>query len=476
MTVCDPYSHAGDEPQRDIVVDWAGDNDPQKPTNWPSAKKWRIVFFVSLLTFISPFGSSMLAPSMEVVMSEFRSSNADLQSFTVSIYVLGYAFGPLIHAPVSELYGRQIPFLVNSALFILANVACALSTNLPMLIVFRFIVGVVGSCPLALGPASIADMFKQQHRGTAMAIWNLPVLFAPAIGPLVGAYLTIAGGWRWNCWFLAIGMGVLLIAMCTLFSETHAPTVLERKACALRRQYRNPSFVSALRPKTTRRATITGAATRPLKLLLLSPIVTTLSLCSAVSYGFIYLLFTSMTQAFTKRYGIQEPEVGLTYLGFGIGNIVANISLGLTADRLMKRLARGGEMKPEYRLPPLIPGSLLMPTGLLIYGWTLQYNVHWMVPEFGLFVFGLGTIYISMPVNTYLVDAFTGHAASATAANTVLRSLGGSLLPLCGDRMYAATGDGWGNSILAFVGVAFIPAVWFIYKNGERLRKQGSPL
>lgn len=139
-------------------------------------------------------------------MKEFHSTNVDLESFSVSIFVLGYAFGPLIHGPLSELYGRLILYHVNSLLFILANVACALSVSLPMLIVFRLITGLVGSCPLAIGPASVSDLFVQEERGKGLAVWNLPVLLGPAIGPLVGSYLSAATGWRWNFWFLAIAV------------------------------------------------------------------------------------------------------------------------------------------------------------------------------------------------------------------------------------------------------------------------------
>jgi len=76
-----------------------------------------------------------------------------------------------------------------------------------------------------------------------------------------------------------------------------------------------------------------------------------------------------------------------------------------------------------------------------------------------------------MPVQTYLVDAFTTYAASALAANAVLRSLLGALLPLAGQRMYATLGLGWGNSLLAFIALAMCPIPWFFYRYGERIRK-----
>lgn len=83
----------------------------------------------------------------------------------------------------------------------------------------------------------------------------------------------------------------------------------------------------------------------------------------------------------------------------------------------------------------------------------------------------LGLMATFMSINTYLVDAYTVHAASAMAANTVFRSLGGALLPLAGRQMYQALGLGWGNSLLAFIAIALSPMSWIFYKYGERIRK-----
>jgi multidrug resistance protein len=139
-------------------------------------------------------------------MAEFKSTNESLASFAVSVYLLGYAFGPLVIAPLSELYGRLPVYHTNTALFILFTAACAKSTSLGMLITFRFLAGLVGSCPLTIGAGSIADCFKQEERGRVMAIWTLPVLLGPSIGPVAGGYLSDYLGWRWNFWFLIIAV------------------------------------------------------------------------------------------------------------------------------------------------------------------------------------------------------------------------------------------------------------------------------
>lgn len=96
--------------------------------------------------------------------------------------------------------------------------------------------------------------------------------------------------------------------------------------------------------------------------------------------------------------------------------------------------------------------------------------MQWAVPLFGTLLVGVGIIAAFMSVQTYLVDAFTAHAASAIAANTVLRSLFGAFLPLAGLQMYDKLGLGWGNSLLAFVTLALsaVPPLFWIY--GERIR------
>ena len=75
-----------------------------------------------------------------------------------------------------------------------------------------------------------------------------------------------------------------------------------------------------------------------------------------------------------------------------------------------------------------------------------------------------------MPIDSYLVDAFTIHAASAIAASTVLRSTVGALLPLAGPKMYATLGLGWGNSLLGFVALAMMPIPVLFWRYGEWLR------
>lgn len=151
----------------------------------------------------------MFAPGVAEVMKEFHITDVSLGSFVVSVYLLGYAFGPLILAPLSELYGRLVVYHTCNFLFVIMTVTCALSRSMNMLIAFRFLAGTFGSCPLTIGGGSIADMVIQEKRGGVMAIWALGPLMGPVIGPVAGGYVTQSIGWRWTFWIISIVVSLI---------------------------------------------------------------------------------------------------------------------------------------------------------------------------------------------------------------------------------------------------------------------------
>lgn len=152
----------------------------------------------------------MFAPGVPEVLRDFRSTNHTLGSFVVSVYVLGYAIGPMFVAPCSEAYGRLPVYHTANVLFIVFTVACAVSSNLNMLIGFRFLEGMAGSAPITIGGGTIADLFIQEERGRALAIWSMGPLAGPVVGPIAGGFLAQAEGWRWVFWVIAIAVSVQL--------------------------------------------------------------------------------------------------------------------------------------------------------------------------------------------------------------------------------------------------------------------------
>ncbi|KAL2372877.1 hypothetical protein RJ035_004051 [Blastomyces gilchristii] len=463
---------SGGEPMDSNKVDWDGPDDPMNPYNWPTTKKVGIVVGIALITFLTPLGSSIFAPGTAEVMTEFKTNNLELASFVMSVYLLGYAFGPLIIAPLSELYGRMYLYHACNVLFIVFNVACAVAPRLDSLIVFRFFAGAAGSCPLTIGAASLADMIKQEKRGAAMGAWALGPLIGPVAGPIAGGYLTESMGWRWTFWILAIASGAVAVNTFVFMSESCHSILLEQKRKRLVKETGNQNLKSVLDTGKTSKELFLFAIVRPTKMLFLSPIVFLLSLYMALVYGYLYLLFTTFSSVFVGQYNFSTGSAGLAFLGIGVGSLIGLAFSSALSDRILQNLAKknNGEMKPEYRVPLMIPGGLCVPIGLFWYGWTAEKGMHYVVPIFGTSFLGIGMIMVFMTGSTYLVDAFTVHAASAMAATTVFRSLGGALLPLCGLKMYSSLGLGWGNSLLGFIALAMTPIPWAFYRYGERVR------
>ncbi|CDM34404.1 hypothetical protein DTO013E5_4917 [Penicillium roqueforti] len=465
--------YTADMSEYDVFWEEPASEDPENPMNWSSGRKWTIIGMVSFITFLTPLASSMFAPGITQVLEDFGTTSNLLSSFVVSVYVLGFAFGPLVVAPVSEYSGRAWVYNVCNVLFVVFNIASAVAPNMASLVVFRFLDGFAGVAAITCGSGTIADLVPREKRGQAMAIWSMGPLFGPIIGPVVGGFLVEATNWRWVFWVLSITGGVASIVFFFAVPETYAPILLERKAARLRKSTGDTAYKSCLDTGVPPKQLFLRSLIRPSKMLILSPIVALMSSYIAVLYGFLYILFTTFTLVFEGQYGFSASASGLSFLGSGVGMLIDLAYVGTLSDRKIKlKLARKETPIPEDRLPLYltIPGSLAIPAGLFIYGWSTDKVVHWIVPEIGNAVTGFGMIVILMCVQTYLVDAFLAHAASAVAACTVLRSLLGALLPLCGLQMYEKLGLGWGNSLLAFLALAMAPIPILFQTWGERLR------
>lgn len=146
----------------------------------------------------------MMAPGVPQIMAEFESSNSEESTFIVSVFVLGFAFGPLLMAPLSEIYGRTPVYHVCNSLFVVFTAGCALSQNVSMLMAFRFLSGFVGVAVVTCGSGSISDMVPAEKRGAAMAVWSTGPMLGPVIGPVCAGFLVDAKGWRWVFWVTTI--------------------------------------------------------------------------------------------------------------------------------------------------------------------------------------------------------------------------------------------------------------------------------
>ncbi|KAI0452158.1 major facilitator superfamily domain-containing protein [Xylaria acuta] len=458
------------------LIDWSGPGDAENPLNWSRQKSFGHVIIVAILSMIVNIAATIVAPGVSSLVEEFNIRNETVGILAVTIYLLGFALGPLFIPAFSEMYGRLVVYHTSNLVFVAFVIGCALSRNTAEYFVFRFISGFAGAAPLTIGGGTIADVIPLQERGLAASLFGLGPLLGPVIGPVVGGFLSAALGWRWTFWLVAILGGTAGIAALVFMRETHPNVLLERKAQRFRHETGNPALRSKFDKGLKGRQVLVASLIRPTQLLIFSPVVLVMSIYVALVFGLLYLLFASFSSLFEDVYGFGIGVSGLSYLGIGTGELVGLVVFGALSDKILKkRMAADGATrpKPEYRLILMIWFSPIIAGGLFIFGWTAQNQVHWIAPIIGTFFVGYGAFFVILPSQLYLVDLFGSEAAaSALGANTLLRSLSGTFLPVAGPALYTSLGYGWGNTLLGFLALAFAPLPVIFYKHGEWLRSK----
>ncbi|KAL8996588.1 MAG: hypothetical protein Q9169_003927 [Polycauliona sp. 2 TL-2023] len=458
------------------LVTWDGPDDPQNPKNWSKQQRWAATIVVSSFTFISPVSSSMVAPAISAIATEFDITSEIESQMVLSIFVLGYAVGPLFLGPLSEIYGRVPVLQLANLWYLIFNTACGACRNKQQMIAFRFLSGLGGSAPLAIGGGVLSDCWKAEQRGRAISLYSLAPLLGPAIGPIAGGFITEYSTWRWAFYATSIADALIQLSGLFFLRETYPAKLLHTKAKKLRQETGNEALHSEYEhPERSLYTVLKNAIVRPFRLLGTQPIVQVMALYAAYLYGLMYLLLSTFPVLWTGQYHESVGIAGLNYISLGVGFTLGAQILSPLNDRIYRILKKknGDIGEPEYRIPIMIPGSVLAPIGLFIYAWTAEYNVHWIGPNIGAAIFAAGAIAGFQSVQTYLVDAYTRFAASAIAAATVLRSLAGFGFPLFAPYMYNKLGYGWGNSLVGFLAVAIgLPAPFLLWFHGEKLRKK----
>lgn len=142
-------------PKDPNLVTWDGPEDPENPKNWPNNIKWKYTSAVSLFVFISPVSSAMIAPAMNNLGEDLDMRTQFEVYLSLAIFILAYAVGPVFFGPASELYGRVRLLQISNVWYLAWNLGCGFATTKSQFFAFRFLAGIGGSAPLALGGGAI---------------------------------------------------------------------------------------------------------------------------------------------------------------------------------------------------------------------------------------------------------------------------------------------------------------------------------
>lgn len=458
--------------QERIVDDWDGPDDPDNAQNWPKSKKIYHTFVPATIAFVCTIASSIYTPGREDLMRDFEVSS-EVSLLPYVLYVLGLAFGPMLSAPCSEAFGRRMVYLTGIPLFALFTLGSGFANNITALCILRFLSGIFGSPGLAIGSATLSDMWKPAERATPMSIYVTTPFLGPAIGPLVGGFTAEAKGWRWTMWVLLF-FTVVCLTPALFMKETYKSAILRKRAKKRGLQYPTSGRTPMQAAKFFLRSTIT----RPVRMCAVEPVVLFFTLYIGINFGMLYGFFAAFPYVFQTVYGFGLGQIGLSFLGIGVGCIVGCVLIILFFRLVYKpkvvqsyKAGRGGKVPPETRLWIAMIGSVMLPVSLFWFGWTADNDVHWMAPVAAEGVFACGNLMIFMAAVLYLMDFYGPlYGASAMGANNLARYTLGAAFPLFIVQMYGGLGIGWATSLLGFVSLACLPIPWTFYWFGPRLR------
>ncbi|RAQ45546.1 MFS multidrug transporter [Aspergillus flavus] len=449
----------------------------EEPRNWKVSYRWLCIAVISVYGLISPVIAAIIVPAMPQIATDLNVTDPGMLQAFVSVYVLGWSFAPLVVGPLSEVYGRISLLNTGHGLFLVFNALCAFARSDYELLILRFITGAVGSAPLSIGAGIIGDLWAPEERGLSISLYTLGPLLGPAIAPITGAYIVSHTSWRaifaWCSLYILI---TWVVGLCTL-RETFRPVLIQRKqAAAVRRgqlpgsvQQHHKSLADVFRQDLRRPFTFLGT----------QPIIQVLSLFMGYLFGLNHLSITTFESVWTDIYNQTPSRAALNYISIAGGFILGSQITGSLNDRIYiyytsKDPAKG---TPELRTILMLPAALLVPTGLLIYGWSAQTHSHWIMPNIGIGIYALGLIMSYQCIQAYVLDCYAVYAASAMGALTILRSLLGFVLPILAPLIYRTLGYGWGSSLLALWALVMgglVPVL--LWRYGAVLRKRSGIL
>lgn len=415
----------------------------------------------------------------------------------VTIWELGEAAGPLLIAPLSEVFGRYPVMNGATILFVIATTLAAVSQSTSLFICARALTG-LSVATNVLGPAIIGDMFPTEQRGSALSIIALAPLIGGSLGPAIGGAIAETIGWRSILW-LSAGLALTCeLILLTCFRETFKVAILRQRAAKLREETGNPKLRTLFDANDGKSSLhkVLECAVRPAIVLSGSSVLQVISLYGAVMFSYFYVFSTTLPDILQQSYGLTPAAIGLTFIVFskwasnypvscplsrkgyltsitGIGSTVSVLCMNVLLDKIYIKLRErnNGVGAPEFRLPLVISGSFGLPLCVMAYGWVAQMQLPLPVMLVTIGLFGTTLTIVFLPLNAYVVDAFGLYAASGMTAIIVSRCLMSTLLPLATDPLVRRFDWGLGVSVLGGIGLVLAPIPILVFKYGSRWRQ-----
>ena len=476
-----------------IVVDWDGPDDPENPYNWPLLQKVIFAGEIAFLTLSVYMGSAIYTPGIDYLMEDLGITKVKA-TLPLTMFVIGYGLGPMVLSPMSEnaIFGRTSIYIITLFFFFILQIPQSFGVgthSIASLSVLRFLSGIFASPALATGVASFGDVVTLPYMPVGIASWSISAVCGPSMGPLIGAVLVNGshGDWVWPFRFMMIISGACFLFLGFLLPESYGKTLLRRKAQRLRALTGNENIMSEgeiENKNMTVRELAIDTLWRPFEIALTEPVVLLIDLYISLVYSIMYLWFEAFPIVFVETYGFTLVELGVSYVSVMIGVLVGAVFyISVIYQVFTKKFfnGKGDTITPEVFLPVAIAGSLLMPIGIFIFGWSANPQHHWMGPIMGAAVFCTGAFLVFQTLFNYMAMSFPRYMASVFAGNDLFRSVIAGCFPLFGSALFNNLAIkkfpvAWGSSVLGFIslGMVAIPVTFALLGPKIRARSKYS--
>ncbi|QIX02406.1 hypothetical protein AMS68_007923 [Peltaster fructicola] len=430
--------------------------DPAPPTEeapysiFDKRQKSLIIVLITVAATFTGLASNIYFPAIPTVAKDLNVT-PELINLSVTSYLVLQGLAPSLWGPLSDARGRRVAYCCIFVVFLGACIGLACLQNYATLVVLRCLQSAGSASGIAIGSGVLADITTRSERGGYMGIFQAGLLTPVAIGPVIGGALAGSLGWRSIFWFLTIYAGVYLIFLILLLPETlrsvvgngsHKPSSwATRYPLEL---YQRTSALNTEHMPSTLAAKRSLDVVEPLRILIskqAAPIVVFM----AIYYAVWQMSITAMSTLFATRYGLNESQIGLTFIANGIGSMIGTLASGKILDYDYRRVKTKHHSKcgngdalvlsriqtevdfpleqARLRLMPIFAGVQCL--AILLFGWSIQYSekVSIAAPIVSTFLSGLTAVSAQSVTMTYLIDSFPDRSAAASATVNLARCL-----------------------------------------------------
>ncbi|GMG25833.1 unnamed protein product [Ambrosiozyma monospora] len=488
----------------EATVLYTADN-PCHPMHWNTWYRYFLVIvYCSLEVFVSMTSTTYVAA--EILVEEKWNVKPQVATLGQSMFILGNAIGPAFMGPLSDISGRKWVYVFSTLLYVIFNFGTAYARNMPMMVIFMFLIGMWGSCSLCNVAGTVGDLFGVTDEASqALSLFIAGANVGPSIGSVIGEAIVEneSLGLKW-IFLINIIIGSFFMFALMFIPETLPSIVIRERQSVAGKKVPNvvirelKYFLGYFTGKKPEWAQVTPGgdagmdeenavvvdkvdAVHELKFVLMmafkmmvtEPIIIFLGLFNGFAYGLLFLYLDGIFDVFVFNNGLSYMAAQCTYLNFVVGVMIV-IMLCPIQTWLFKRdrMKNGGIPRPEARFQLSLITVWFFPISMYWFAFTSDGNTSYWSPIIAGTFLGIGDPITWLAMVNFITDAYSeaGLSGSAIAAFTIPSFAIAAALSHAGVAMFENMSTKWAFFILATISLCIVALTYIFYFMGPRIR------